>query len=118
MDPVPMTIAAAVATALISALLILWKKQERGDLASAARETDCNARGARMEAEVIATKAMIIDLYRVRASDAESRAEISALHATQMAETARVCARVLRRYEDTPIPDSSGETTRIQKVVK
>jgi len=118
MDPVPMTIAAAVATALISALLILWKKQERGDLASAARETECNARGARMETEVIATKALIIDLYRVRASDAESRAEISALHATQMAETARVCARVLRRYEDTPIPDSSGETTRVQKVVK
>lgn len=113
-----MTIASAVAAALISALLILWKKQERGDMASTARELECNARGARMEAEVIATKAMIIDVYRVRASDAESRAEISALHAMQMAETARVCARVLRRYEDTPIPGSSGETTKILKTIK
>lgn len=119
MDPVPITIAAAVATALVAAVLALWRKQGTNDKRQDDRNRKCEERGEKLEAEVIATKALVIDIYRERAKDAESRAEASARRELQMAETARVCAKVLKRYENAPVPpESSGGTSALQRTVR
>lgn len=110
MDPIPAPVAAAIATAMVSAVLALWRSHIN-------ERKRCEDRGEKLESEVVATKALVIDLYRENAKNAEVRAAESARREVQMAETARVCARVLKRYETTPIPDeSSGETTAVHRI--
>lgn len=118
MDPVPATIAVAVATALVAAVLALWKSHAAAGKRQIDANKRCEERGEKLEAEVVATKALVIDIYRERAKDAETKAAESARRELQMAETARCVAKVLKRYENTPVPpESSGGTSAIHKAL-
>lgn len=118
MDPVPITIAIAVASALIAAIGALWRKSNNGDKRQEVSNKKCEERGERLEAEVVATKALVIDIYRQRAIDAEARAEREARNALQMADAAKTVAKVLKRYENTPVPpESTGGTSAIHKAM-
>lgn len=119
MEPVPFIIASVVGTGLVSAVLAMWRDRINDKKQQAAANTRCEVRGERLEAEVVATKSLVIDLYRENAKAAELRAAESAKRELQMAETARVCARVLKRYENTPVPQNhSGETSTLLPIVK
>ncbi len=96
MDPVPATIA-------------LWRMHVLDG-------RRCDARGDALEAKIEATNKALIDLHEQRAASAEQRSIEYARHASQMSETARVCAKVLRRYEQTPIPpEPTGGTSAIHR---
>lgn len=118
MDPIPAVIGIAVATALITAIGVLWRRQEKSDKAAEARETaaaqrekDCNARNDVLGKEIKATKEQLTEVYRQRAEHAEAKAEANA-------KLALTCATILRRYGNTPIPEeSSGGTSALQRTV-
>lgn len=119
MEPVPFIIASVVGTGLVSAVLALWRSNSNNNQLQREDNKRCEVRGERLEVEVIATKALVIDLYRENAKAADARAAESARRELQMAETARVCARVLKRYANTPVPpESSGETSALVPIVK
>ncbi len=112
MDPVPVAIAAVVGSALVAAVLALWRMH-------VLNTRRCDARGDALEKEIKETKKSLIDLHASRAESAEQRAAEYARHASQMSETARVCAKVLRRFENTPIPpEPSGGTSAIHRTQK
>ncbi len=119
MEPVPFIIASVIGTALVSAVLALWRDRNNDKKQQSAANARCEVRGERLEAEVVATKSLVIDLYRENAKAADARAAESARRELQMAETARVCARVLKRYANTPVPpEGSGETSALVPIVK
>ena len=109
MEPVPFFIASVVGTSLVAAILALWASHKHGQQAQRAANERCEGRGERLEAEVNSTKALVVDLYKENAKSAEIRATEAARAALQMAETAKVCARVLKRYEQTPIPSKKSD---------
>ena len=104
MDPIPFTIASAVAAGLVVAVTQLYRRQ----LDSDAR---CHAQNTSLSEEIKATKDKLIEIHQTRAIE-------YATLLTRTDETARICARVLRRYEQSPVPPSTGETTAIHRVIK
>jgi uncharacterized membrane protein YccC len=116
MEPVPFIIASVVGTSLVAAILALWQSHKHDKQAQRAANERCEGRGERLEEEIIKTKELVIGLYRSNAEAAEKRAREAVASQLQLAETARVCARVLKRYEQSPIPPSSKDTTVLTKI--
>jgi hypothetical protein len=120
MEPVPFIIASVVGTSLVAAILALWRAYERDKKnrkleyekdkqEQIAANKRCEGRGERLESEINATKGLVIELYKENAKAAELRAAEAVKSALQMAETAKICARVLKRYEQTPIPSKMSD---------
>lgn len=116
MDPVPFTIAAAVATALVGAVLALWRLVVVGN-------RKCEERNARIEQEIKATKDLMIDRSNADVAKAEAREARASERAVQIAtilddtkEVTRWAVRVLRRYDPdthaTPVPGGESALTK------
>jgi hypothetical protein len=121
-DPVPFIIAAAVGTTLCAAVLALWRMVVVGN-------RKCEERNLRIEAEIKATKDLMVSKSDADVAKAEAREIRASERAVQIAtilddtkEVTRWAVRVLRRYDpDTqPAPrhGGSGETSALTPVVK
>ncbi len=124
MDPVPMTIAAAVAAALVAAVLALWRSVVKGHQRCEADNKRCEEHGASLEAEIKATKDLLVKRSEEDVRKAEARETAahersvkfaSALDGCAQAtrdtkEDTRLALRVLRQYPpskfNTPAPGS------------
>lgn len=111
MDPVPFTLAAAIALALTGAIGTLF-----GLVVLSGRE--CKERNLMWEARDAETQRKIVALHVASAEAMALRAAEYATILNRTDETARICARVLKRYDQTPIPPGTGETSALQRIVK
>jgi hypothetical protein len=118
MEPVSFTVAAAVATGLTVGMGALWRRQTKSDNEARAREKECNQRNDALSDEIKKTKDRLIDLQTRRAENAEAKAEMEAQRGMAMADAARTCAKVLKRFEQTPVPPSTGETSALHRIQK
>jgi hypothetical protein len=118
MEPVSFTVAAAVATGLTVGMAALWRRVTLSDRAAMAREHRCNEQNAALGEEIKKTKDRLIDLQTKRAENAEAKAEMEAQRGLAMANAATTCAKVLKRFEQTPVPPSTGETSALHRIQK
>lgn len=117
MDPVPATIAVAVAVALVTTIGVLWRRIDRNEKASAGRETRCNEQNAALGTEIKQTKDKLIELLKDRAEDAEQRAEERARRELVVADALKAATKVLNRFEPEE-QGGSGGTSALQRTIR